>query len=521
MHPRTRSAVKFHDLWLPHLWVMLGSAGVATLFHACVILSDWPPMSETWTKFIIPGVLTGAASYLVLGPRLRLRVMLKAGKDTFGLVVIACMAAAPFAIVSQHWYARAAEHLDHLQNVDALSSLARPSCVDLPSYTVALHQGGWSQNVHTTGKRSETLHYDIYYAAPLARDTQDLHGPPVAWLVQGFHESLPSNSSEGEKDRTWDMLNERAGAQLDSGLLNGALFLRNEQRSSDLHLFTEAVAASPRYQADAPVLLLSVHHEPFATAHKSMMSYTLIALFGGMLLWMIVLLFVRVDIGHATIPVDTGEEIKQEWRDFVAMTVPRGDLFITRILVWANVIVFLALVFAGAGFMSLRTKALVEWGANNGPLVVQGGYERLIASTFLHGSIVHLVMNMGGLVLAGFFLEAVIGRWTFLLLYLLCGTVASMASIWWEFDHISVGASGAIFGLYGIVLALGFFSRRKLPDMTGYGFIIAIFALWGLVGGLMSPVTDNAAHVGGLACGFLLGIMLSIVGRFKASALEA
>ena len=514
--------LKFRYLWMPFLWLTVLSAFAATLVHGAVVHLGWPPLDEQWTLFYLPMALPGIPLYLWLYPKLKRGVVAAPGKDAgFGLLVFAWLSTMTFVLVTQNWFARASEHLDHASTVDDLHAVPDLSCVELAEYEVPLHQGQWNQHVHVTGKRAQTLKYDLFFVVPIGKDEADTVGIPAAWLVRTFHESLPSSSSEAEKEKAWSALVASARAQLDSGILSHTSYLRNEKRSEYRSYFLEAITSSHRSDPDGPVLLLSAHHEPFDRSSGKMVLYAVLAFLGGGLLWFIVLLFLRIDRESIDHRVSVVGEAGSAWSRFVDVAVPRRGLFITRILVWVNVLVFLALVVAGAGFMSLRTSLLVEWGANNGPLVLQGGYERLLVSTFLHGSIIHLVMNMGGLVLAGFILEPVLGRWTSLLVYLICGVAASIASIWWEPDHISVGASGAIFGLYGIVLALGFFSRRKLPDMTGYGVVSAMVALGRVVGGLLSPVTDNAAHLGGLVGGFVLGIVLSILGRFRPDAMDA
>ena len=120
----------------------------------------------------------------------------------------------------------------------------------------------------------------------------------------------------------------------------------------------------------------------------------------------------------------------------------------------------------------------------------------------------HLLANMAGLLFAGVFLEPVLGRSKFLFVYLLTGVLASCASIVWYSATVSVGASGAIFGLYGLMLAL--LLTKVFPPVLGKAFLVStlIFIGYNLLMGLSGGI-DNAVHIGGLVSGFVVGLMVS------------
>jgi len=119
----------------------------------------------------------------------------------------------------------------------------------------------------------------------------------------------------------------------------------------------------------------------------------------------------------------------------------------------------------------------------------------------------HVLSNMYGLLFVGIFLEPILGKTKFLATYLLTGLLASIASIWWYDATISVGASGAIFGLYGLFLA--FMLTKVFPKEFGKTFLLStvIFVGYNLLMGLVGGI-DNAAHVGGLLSGFVVGLIL-------------
>jgi membrane associated rhomboid family serine protease len=143
-------------------------------------------------------------------------------------------------------------------------------------------------------------------------------------------------------------------------------------------------------------------------------------------------------------------------------------------------------------------------------LVASGQWYRLLSVTLVHGSVLHLLFNMYALYLVGPIVERIYGWKTFGLMYLLCALAGSVGSMLVGDPAVpSVGASGAIFGLFGVVLAA---TRIHDPilDRRGRALVgqIGMLIVLNLVFGFANPGIDNAAHVGGLLAGLWLGFVL-------------
>jgi rhomboid protease GluP len=183
----------------------------------------------------------------------------------------------------------------------------------------------------------------------------------------------------------------------------------------------------------------------------------------------------------------------------------RGDgplVSVTMILITATVIVSASALLSDDGDLLYQTFQLDK------ALVAQGEYWRLFTVTLLHGSFLHLLFNMYALYLAGPIVERWYGSIRFLLFYLACAAAGSVSSFVFGGDAPSVGASGAIFGLFGLLLAAGRVHHpvdrgsRALVGQLGMLILINIafgFAVTGI---------DNAAHLGGLAAGLFLGALI-------------
>lgn len=146
---------------------------------------------------------------------------------------------------------------------------------------------------------------------------------------------------------------------------------------------------------------------------------------------------------------------------------------------------------------------LLELGAKNNTDIKDGEYYRLLTSTFLHGDLTHLAFNMYSLWIIGQTTSIVFGEFRFGIIYFASALGGSLASFWFN-PSPSVGASGAIFGLIGSLLALGIISR----DFGLINGILLNIALNLIFAFLPGSRLDNWGHLGGLAAGFVVGIIL-------------
>ncbi|MBZ5628062.1 MAG: rhomboid family intramembrane serine protease [Acidobacteriia bacterium] len=190
---------------------------------------------------------------------------------------------------------------------------------------------------------------------------------------------------------------------------------------------------------------------------------------------------------------------------------PRTPVPITLLLVGINVLLFIAMVVKGVSVTQPTSDQILRWGANFGPLTLQGQWWRLLTAMFVHIGIVHLALNMWALWNLGMLAEYLYGPKTFLALYLLSGLAASLVSIGRNPLAVSAGASGAIFGLAGALIATLYLAHLPTPRSALRSGLVSliVFAGYSLVYGFLKGGIDNGAHVGGLVSGLLLGSVLS------------
>jgi len=150
-------------------------------------------------------------------------------------------------------------------------------------------------------------------------------------------------------------------------------------------------------------------------------------------------------------------------------------------------------------FWSLDTKTLVMFGGKYNPLLAQGEWWRLVTAGFLHGGILHILMNSWVLFDLGAQVEELYGASRMLTIYFVSTVTGFYGSALWS-PAVSVGASAGLFGLIGAMIALGMRSQTSLGSSIKRMYIQ--WAIYGLVLGMLTRFTDNAAHIGGLAGGF-------------------
>jgi len=167
---------------------------------------------------------------------------------------------------------------------------------------------------------------------------------------------------------------------------------------------------------------------------------------------------------------------------------------------------YLSFVYAKGSLFTSDINVLILLGAKVNDLIAKGQYYRFISCMFLHGGIVHLGVNMYSLYAIGPMVERVYGRAKYLAIYFISGICASIFSYIFS-TSVSIGASGAIFGLLGAVLVFAIKSKGK----TGSAFIKSILSVIfiNIFIGATLPNIDNFAHVGGLIGGMLIAFLVS------------
>jgi len=184
---------------------------------------------------------------------------------------------------------------------------------------------------------------------------------------------------------------------------------------------------------------------------------------------------------------------------------------ITNTLIAINILVYILCAIMSQNVIDMDTRTLIDLGALYGPLtVLKAEWWRLFTAMFLHGGMTHLLMNMFSLYLIGRGVEEYFNAKSYIVLYLISGLLGGLASLYMHPDSVGVGASGAIFGVFGAMAGFFIAHREHIQAhtkafMKDFAIIIGI----NLVIGFSIPSVDVSAHVGGLVVGFIGGYIIS------------
>jgi len=194
---------------------------------------------------------------------------------------------------------------------------------------------------------------------------------------------------------------------------------------------------------------------------------------------------------------------------------------LSRALVGINILVYFAMGIVGDGLFSNPTsQQLISSGANYGPLTSGGEWWRLLSYAFLHSGLLHIAFNMWCLWDLGALCESLYGTWTFASIYFVSAVAGGLASVGVHPERLSVGASGAIFGLAGALIAGFYLGEFTLPRPVIQAQLrsMIFFVGYNIIIGALSGPTDNLCHLGGLVAGIYCG---GLIAHFASSERDA
>ncbi len=200
--------------------------------------------------------------------------------------------------------------------------------------------------------------------------------------------------------------------------------------------------------------------------------------------------------------------MEMEYQEQLLRHPPKSTATLTLLV--ANVLLFIAAAIGGAGWFIPNVGIEIAAGSNLGPLTTHGEWWRLITALFVHFGMIHLLFNMLALAAFGSLSERLLGITSFVFIYFVSGIAGNLVSITLRPSVDSAGASGAIFGILGALLAVYWRNKRALhfAMVRSEGTWVFMFASLALLNGFLNRGVDNAAHLGGLLTGLLLGFTL-------------
>lgn len=504
-------SVRLSILILPYILISsLFIVGYTFLNWFFCIYTKWVAINKMYIDIIFPMLISILLVYFIIRPRLHI-LQLAPGKDTFGIQLIIASSMCVPTIVAQNYIDKATGTLTKVHRITEISKLPESKYYDVNVFYLDTTHLGMYKTSSVSGKYGQHLNFELYLAIPMFNTARDTNGFACTyWIGENYTKRINNNLSPNEKARLANVFIQESERLFRVTNFSNFSYLEKYRKSDELVSF-EAAISRGFYADSKDVVVFKRKHGTFESRLGSTFEWIFYSWGIGTLVVFLIFLFVKLNPTRIKLYKNGTLKTKSDLEDFLVLLVPKKGFFTTPVLIHLNVLIFLLLFFFGFGFMHVKGGDLLRFGANFKPLVSEGEIWRLLSSIFLHGGFLHLLMNMMALFFAGLFLESLLGKWRLLLLYIVTGIVASVASCMWYDATISVGASGAIFGLYGYFIAAIIY--QSFPYKIDSGFLYSLLAYIGinLVMGLIgSGRIDNAAHIGGLVSGFCYGVLFPI-----------
>lgn len=502
--------IKLRLIYLPFFAMALSFIVLYTFLNWLLFIKgNVFSIKEDIRNFWVPFCLSWVPVLVWLRPRIKLlRLTGGNGNLPFLYQFIAALATAIPTIVAQGYIEKVAGDLTVLASIRQVDKSNSSKYYVIKQFYIDKANIGVHPSFDVSGKYNEDLNMHLYVVLPILQkeaDTTNLNC--LAWLGIEYYERISNRLEDKEKEGKYQAFANESQIDFDKKNVHQFVYLERVGNTEDGDGFKEALKKCTKYNSTNASVFLPIN-ESFEKRMGNTFAWIFVAFGIGSGVWLIMLLIPKLDNSELD-RFGTRERLDDnEMKEFINFLQPKENYFVTPIIIYINILLFMAMVFSGLGFISFKSQDLLNWGANFRPSILNGEWWRLITSTFLHGGLMHLLTNMYGLLFVGIILEPLLGRTKYLTAYLFTGIVASCASLWWYDATVSVGASGAIFGLYGLFLA--FLLTKIFPPDFGRTFLTStlIFIGYNLLMGLAGGI-DNAAHIGGLLSGFITGLLLS------------
>ncbi|MDJ0711045.1 MAG: rhomboid family intramembrane serine protease [Woeseiaceae bacterium] len=424
----------------------------------------------------------------------------------FLILTIACISMTVPSVIAQEFVVRAFSELKEVESVFDISTSRPNRYYKIDDYEVADYLGGAHADVSVAGRTNSDMNFKFYFSFPISDTGDDIASDHSYWYGLVHHKRISNRLSDEEKERQYEKAYERGVEMVENHDFSDQMYFEVVQASVERDFYRRAVESRTGVSQEEGVVILVPGEGAFQHRTGERFDWIFLSSGIGIVVFLAFLFWPTYDV----------RELKRQRRGetpqgellagFKEFFVPRNDYFAAPILLDAIILVWLVQIITGVHPIYPDGRELLEWGANRRAETAGGEWWRLVTSMFLHGGFMHLMLNMYGLLLAAMFVEPIYGRVKLFVIFFVSGICGSLASIWWYENSISVGASGAIFGLFGAVFALAAMRVMRFQDLNWLWFFIGINLLFGLTGGI-----DNAAHLGGLFSGAIIGVLIQLV----------
>jgi membrane associated rhomboid family serine protease len=505
-----RIRYRLQHLFFPILLVTVSFAvGYSFLSWLLVFGNDILPIDEQVVEYWLPLALSAIFVATWVSPHVgSLKLSEKRNLPTLYFVIAVAVVAAP-TVIAQFYVRAASGTLTRLENAWQISAAAKSKYYSARSICLARNQAIARPVTFWAGRNNTSLNFYLYVLVPVCEVSPGQPGRRI-WIGLIFHK-IATGRTDTERRSEWVSFVRASEQSVNTENPKLYRYLESAGINFDSRNFEKALQANGLASSMTPIILIP-HKEAFEGRTGKLLPWLFRSLAIGMAIWLVLILLPAIDPKRVEEPTNRRATDGKGSRFFASLFLaPTWKNYGLPLLIDLNIAVFLVMVFAGLGVESIATDDLRAWGANYGPDIHGLGVFRLVTNQFVHAGLMHIASNLYGLAFAGLFLLPVVRNWRLLVCYLLSGLGGSLAGLMIHPNVVSVGASGAIMGLWGILLVLALFRDRRVVDSASMILLnAAIFVGLTLLFGAVARGIDNAAHIGGLLTGMVLGALIVV-----------
>ena len=505
-------SIKLRYIFVRYLLISIGFILIYSTFrwyfdYKLGILRLKKDLLDFWMPFILPLLTT------TIWLRREVRILNIGGKNDnayFGYQFVAAMAIFVPTLITQEYIEASSSKLIDVNSVYEIEKAKSIDCYTIKDFNVVKDYAGAHRASRTSGKHNQDLNFTTYFVVPIVDYSNqiDLESHKY-WYGFKYTERMSNHASDQKKNERWKIFYEECIQKFEHYDFTNFQYLQGVPFSDDRDGYIEAIKNRQENVNSEKLIVLEPINEAFAQKTGNKFAWIFGSFAIGSFVFLLMVLIPSVNKTELKRYIDKKPLKEDDLKDFIKFLIPGGDHFTTAILIDINLIIFLYLVFTGMNIISATPEELLELGGNRRYEVLNGEYWRLFTSMFLHGGMMHVLMNLVGIGLTCSLTEPILGRWKTLIAYLISGIGASLMSIYWHENAVSVGASGAIFGMMGVMIAL-LITKKDKGYGGAYPIILGLYGGVGLLFGLLGGI-DNAAHIGGLITGFVIGLLMIMI----------
>ena len=489
--------IKLGQVYLPFLIVGISAIGIYTGFRWLIdIKYNVLNLKDDLWNFWFAGLFSWGFVMYFFRPYLRILSFPKHKETLFWYQMIAVLAVIAPTVITQTYIEKACFSLQQIETISDVENLENEKYFKVANFKIIKEEAAVEVLSRVVGSRSGKLKFVIYFVMPFE------NGDKKYWFGKNYTTRISNKESDEEKQKAYSKFIKESQDKFEAEGFTQIGYFEKLRASDHLDGYFGALEKKISNIERANHTILIQNTEPFDDLLGNQFNWIFYSLGIGAFIFLILILFRKVS-KKGLKDFKANKPIKDDTTDFIDLIFSLKNYPASAFLITANCLIFIYIVLMGTNVVNPTAIKLFDYGGlTHTAFFEKGEYWRMFTYMFLHAGIEHLFMNIIGLALAmALGAEQKNNSLQFLLIYLLCGIGAAFTSLYFGGDAVRVGASGAILGLYGFLIAQSIFDKN--------GMLILMLFLSGIniVSGFIFGA-DNAAHIGGFISGFIIGVLI-------------